>query len=217
MSEHGDAIGHAHDWSNQVPDDARGVLIVEGTTDRLYLELAVKLSGRRDLLDRISIMCAGEGVDGPPTGGAALVVRQAVLFAATSKTPAIVLLDNDGLGLKAQDMLIAIGEKTGEWKRNGNVIGYHMAVDGPRSAPWEAEDLWPDHLIDGFLDDAAHRAFEAGSIELPFPARRPRRDLTPRGKGQFARFLHDNASAGDCIRWIRLLEHINQQIDQPRS
>lgn len=214
LSDHDNSTVRLPDWADLVAHDCRGVLIVEGPSDSKYLRIAAETSNRLDLLDRLSVVAAGEGIDGPPTGGAALVVRHAILFAATNSTPVAVLLDNDGIGLRAQDILIAIGEKTGEWRRNANVIGYHQAVDGPRSAPWEAEDVWPDHLIDRFLDDDANRAFEAGLTELPFPAQRPRRDLTGRGKGQFARFLQTKASADDCVRWIRLLERVNEQFPE---
>jgi len=217
LSDHDNSTARLPDWTDLVADDCRGVLFVEGPSDREYLRIAAEMSNRPDLLDRLSVIAAGHGIDGPPTGGAALVVRHAILFAATNDTPVAVLLDNDELGLRAQDILIAIGEKTGEWRRNANVIGYHQAVDGPRSAPWEAEDVWPDHLIDRFLDDDANRAFEAGATELPFPAQRPRRDLTGRGKGRFARFLQDEVSPDDCVRWIRLLEHVNEQFPERTS
>ena len=217
MTDHDNSTARLPDWADLVADDCRGVLFVEGPSDREYLRIAAETSNRLDLLDRLSVIAAGQGINGPPTGGTALVVRHAILFAATNNTPVAVLLDNDELGLRAQDILIAIGEKTGEWRRNANVIGYHQAVDGPRGAPWEAEDVWPDHLIDRFFDDDEHRAFEAGSTELPFPAQRPRRDLTSHGKGRFARFLQDEASADDCVRWIRLLEHVNEHFPERTS
>ena len=71
-------------WADLVVHDCRGVLIVEGPSDSKYLRIAAETS---NLLDRLSVIAAGEGIDGPPTGGAALAVRHAILFAATNNTP----------------------------------------------------------------------------------------------------------------------------------
>jgi hypothetical protein len=132
------------DRSLHVPAEAELIVVVEGWTDRRFIEIALERSGRGDLLKRLAIVEAGLSLPAEQAGGSALAVAQALITRATSTLPVVALLDNDEPGRKAAHDLRAIGDKTGDWKKNQTVFTYACMFKGDAQFGYEAEDLWPN-------------------------------------------------------------------------
>jgi 5S rRNA maturation endonuclease (ribonuclease M5) len=178
-----------------VPVEVSAVLVVEGTTDRDYLEVAAKLTGRSALLQRLYIA---------PAGGATRAVVQTILYRHRAGRPVLTLLDFDEPGRRARDYLKTIFELSD--KRE--ILLYNKVA----SARWkdvEAEDLWPSELIQGFVD-------ELGELALQERLRRPdgtwHIGLSAEGKGEVPMWLARNAKRADCDLWAQLLDELENRI-----
>lgn len=198
------------DRVESIPVPATLALIVEGTTDREYIELAGERAERMDLLDGVSIIEAGFGQRGANPGGASLAVMQALVSRSLYTVPTIVLLDNDEEGRKSESMLRSIGSSTGDWKPDKTLFNYRCVFNpSNKGFAYEAEDLWPDHLVEGFVAANEDERL-AGKIKRPKPEGGWHFDLTPKVKGSFVQHLRIHARAVDCERWIHLLELIRK-------
>jgi len=159
----------------QIPSSAKGVVVVEGTTDESYLRLAAKVARRPDLVDDLYIT---------PAGNAERVVVQSVLLQRQTARPLLALLDNDPPGRDAMKAL------TGRFKfqNKKEVLTVVEALPGVSADfPAEAEDLFPSALMQRFVDE------EGEEIVLAVKQRRPdgqwHYDFTATGKDLIIDFL----------------------------
>jgi putative ATP-dependent endonuclease of the OLD family len=135
-----------------IPAAAKGIVVVEGRTDEAYLRLAARVARRADLLDDLYVV---------PAGNAERVVIQSVLLKQQTDRPLLALLDNDEAGKHARD------ELTKRFKFQGHKV---VTVDEvlpriPRSFPAEAEDLFPNSLMERFVREEGRRSFSPPSID----------------------------------------------------
>ena len=200
------------DRSSRLPETTRMIVVVEGSTDRLYAEMALAAGGRRDLLSDVAFIEAGFGQTSDHAGGASLAVMQSLVSRAMTSVPVVVLLDNDDDGIKAEAMLLHIGSKTGEWKINKTVFNYRCMFNGSnKTFPYEAEDLWPDHLFESFVAvDEGERL--KTKTQRPKPESGWHFDLIPKAKGAFVEHLDRRVVASDCERWVSLYERMRTAV-----
>ena len=190
-----------------IPSDTKLTLVVEGGTDQAYAEIALRKAGREDLLEGLRFMKAGDAL--PEGGGASLAVMQAIITEAMSTTPVTILLDNDEPGQHAAATLARIREKTKLWGEKKTLFSYRLAFDGaPKDFPYEAEDLWPDHLIEKFLAAHPDEEFFTGKRMRPNPDKGWHYDINMQGKSAFVGYLKKHVKEEDCARWVRLYEAI---------
>lgn len=177
--------------ASDLPDSAKGVLLVEGEGDRISMELAARVVGRPDLLDGIHIRAAG---------GATKLVATAVIAKASTDKPVLVLLDNDENGKRAKDTLV--GSTFGFQNRKEVLTYAEVFPNDERNFPYEAEDLFDPALIGEFVD--AH-----GESIVDGTRRRPddewHYDLGSAAKETLGSFLEAETQPGHVSRWIELI------------
>jgi len=196
------------DRCHALADEAELLLVVEGYTDRRYIELGLAAAGRSELLDAIAIIEAGAGF-GPGVGGAAMAVAQAITLRSTTKAAVAVLLDSDEPGQQAEAQFAKIREKTKDWQPKKTLFSYRFAFSQEsKQFPYEAEDLWPDHLYEGFCGSTPYSERHHGTRPRPKPEAGHHWDLTDVGKEQFLAYLADHLEAADSAKWVALLEQI---------
>lgn len=196
------------DRSLRAVDGEKGILVVEGGTDKAYAEIALRAAGREDLLDSLTILPAGAGQpDG--VGGVALALMHAIVMNSVSPTPVAILLDNDGPGRIGAATLATIREKTKDWKERRTLHSYrHAFPNGPKEFGYEAEDLWPDDLIQSFLDSHPGEDFLTAKSKRPKPDGGWHYDLSIKGKSELVAFVESNVRAEHTARWVVLYEMI---------
>ena len=120
-------------------DGVRAILVVEGHTDRVYLEAALSAADRIELLDGLEIR---------EDGGAHKAAVQAILIRQmlSPKIPVGVLLDADEFGRSAKEFL------TGKFNWNGrNVFLYRQWRKDVSNVPVEAKDMFEESLLKRFV------------------------------------------------------------------
>ena len=198
------------DRAAQAVDGEKGILVVEGETDKSWLRLAAELTGRSDLLDGLTIVAPGDGLPGG-AGGATMAVMQALILKSASENPVAILLDNDPDGEECLQLMKRVNSKTKEWGVGKRVFSYRMAIDNADGQfPYEAEDLWPDELHKKFLKKAGEDGVLAERCARPNPRGGFHFGYTPKAKPAFAMFLERTAKAKDCDDWVKMLETIRQ-------
>ncbi|KLR59925.1 AAA domain/AAA ATPase domain [Actinobacteria bacterium IMCC26207] len=189
-------------------EDTKLTVVVEGGTDQVYAEIALQAAGRTDLLEGLAFLEGGAGSpDG--SGGASMAVMQALLARSVSATPVAALFDNDEPGQEAMAMLRKIRSKTGDWGENKRLFNYQRVFEGGhRTFPYEAEDLWPDHLYETFFAENPDMDYLKGKVKRPRPDTGWHYDLTMLAKSVFVGFLRERVTAEDTARWVQLYEAI---------
>lgn len=196
------------DRCHALADEAELLLVVEGYTDRRYIELALAAAGRPELLGGIAIVEAGAGF-GQDIGGAAMAVAQAITLRSTTGTTVAVLLDSDGPGRDAEAQFAKLREKTGDWQLKKTLFSYRFAFSQEsKNFPYEAEDLWPDHIYEAFCGPTPYSERHHGTSPRPRPEAGHHWDLTALGKEQFLAFLSGHLEAADATKWVALVEQI---------
>lgn len=186
------------------------LLVVEGYTDRRYIEIALAAAHRMDLLEGIKIVQAGDGYAGG-IGGAVMAVAQAVTLRSTARVPVAVLLDSDAPGQAAEAQLAKIREKTKDWVPKKTLFSYRFSfVNESKDFPYEAEDLWPDHLYDSFIGSRPLGEWHDGTSQRPKPDQGCHWSLTTAGKEHFLPFLAERVVAADAERWVKLVSAIRK-------
>jgi putative ATP-dependent endonuclease of OLD family len=182
----------------KIPSGARGVVVVEGTTDETYLRLAARVARRPDLVDDLYIT---------PAGSAERVVVQSVLLKQQTARPLLALLDNDEPGRNAMRAL------TGRFafQNRREVLTIDQALpDIPASFPAEAEDLFPSPLMQQFVDEEGEETVLAGKCRRPDGAWHY--DFNGTGKELIVGFLERAATPRHVTGWIALLQLIRQRM-----
>ena len=204
------------DRAAAVPASARAVVVVEGDTDECYLRLAAERAGRPELIADLTFVQAGTGIGGEHAGGAALAAMQALVTKATAGVPVVAIFDNDEPGREAHRMLRLIGEKTKEWKDGRTLFTYRVVF--PASSgdfPFEAEDLWPNHLVEAFIAERGEDGVLKRKQVRPNPIGGWQYDLDPKVKGDFVEFLRQQTAAKDTALWVDLIGKIRSGLGLP--
>ena len=206
-------VGFLERAARSVPDE-RGVLVVEGETDRSWLHLAAKRSGRLDLLDGLTVVAAGDGLESE-AGGAALAAMQALVLQSTSEHPVSVLLDNDEHGRHSMELLAQVNNKTKQWKVGKRVLCYHSVFNkgNNKHFEYEAEDLWPDDLHEEFLQIPGNDTHLAEKVARPKPEGGYHYGYHSKAKPELAVFLEERVESHHCTLWIEMLEQVRKGLE----
>ncbi|WP_261164331.1 ATP-dependent endonuclease [Microbacterium sp. Marseille-Q6965] len=185
------------DRYHSVPSDANMLLVVEGESDKRFIELAAASLGRsEDLSDLAIIACKG----------AHSVVAQSVLLRAEAPQAVIALFDSDQEGRSARDLM----RKRFDFAKE-TVLEYRTFVNDQEDA--ESEWLFPASLMQRFVDDAGEE------LVLKSKSKRGgeyRYDFTPRGKQQFPAWLESNAKPSDYVRSASLIDELALRLSDAR-
>ena len=187
------------DAVEKLKGNARAVLMVEGETDKFYLEHAAEVAGRSDLLKGLDIRY-GEGACKAAVG--AILLRQMM----GQDGPIIVLLDSDEHGKSAASLL----KKKFHW-HGGDVLTYRKwRTLEPATVPVEAEDMLPEDLLEGFAKKhpaylAEKMQFKDGTFHYGF---------TQDGKGHFVSYVEKKMQAAHAATLIDILEHVQNRVER---
>ncbi len=185
----------------QIPPGARGIVVVEGTTDEAYMRLAARVARRPDLVDDLYIT---------PAGNAQRVIVQSVLLKQQTARPLVAIFDNDQVGRDAAKTLAS----RFSFHNKREVLTIDRALpDVPGSFPAEAEDLFPSKLMQQFVDEQGEETVLSGKQKRPDGEWHY--DFNATGKELIGSFLERTATVKDVQGWIRLLEMIRSQMRLP--
>lgn len=187
------------DRSGTIPPGVDGVLVVEGGTDKAYLEIAADVLGRRDELDRLAIH----------TGGGALpAALHAIVMRAETDVPLFVLLDNDDPGQTAKLTLTGRFEFT----NRREVTTYAEVLDDhPQGA--EAEDIFDWRFVDRFVEEQGEGAIRGKRI---LSGDHWHFDLVTSAKSAFVGWAREHATTTDVARHAALLDLLLERIPRQR-
>ena len=186
------------DRYHSVPAESALLLVVEGDTDRQFIELAAKALNRNEDLSGLAIVACK---------GAHSAVAQAVLLRAEARQQVMALFDSDSEGRSARDLM----RNRFDFPRTA-VMEYGKFLGGLENA--ESEWLFPASLMQRFVDDLGE------SLVLKSKSKHGneyRYDFTPRGKQEFPAWLEANAKAKDYERWVPVLEQLKGHLSNLRS
>ena len=186
------------DRYHSVPTGSSLLLVVEGETDKRFIELAAGALGRADDLAGLAIIACK---------GAHSAVAQAVLLRAEATQDVIALFDSDEEGRSARDLMRG---RFGFPKQD--VFEYSKFLAGLQDA--ESEWLFPAPLMQKFVDEAGEE------LVLKSKAKHGgeyRYDFTPRGKQDFPLWLEKNARANDFGRWGVVIDELSSQLSARRA
>jgi hypothetical protein len=181
------------DRYHSVPPGCALLLVVEGETDKQFIELAAAALGRSDELDALAIVACK---------GAHSAVAQAVLLRAEAKQPVIALFDSDEEGRSARDLM---SKRFGFDKRS--ILEYRTFVGGHQDA--ESEWMFPAALMQRFVDTAGEELVLKSKMKH---GGEYRYDFTPRGKHEFPIWLSQNAKPKDYERWTKLIDDLSARV-----
>jgi 5S rRNA maturation endonuclease (ribonuclease M5) len=179
--------------ADAVPARAKLVLVVEGWTDKQYLEIAAQRLGIA--LDAVHIVDAG---------GAMAAAIQAVTLRGMHDDERLVvtLFDSDDDGLRGQKLLM---DKFKGWKKKINVLSYDQWI-APENVAVEAEDLFGEKVMEAFLAEPGYSVF------FDEKKRRPSGSwhygLTQAGKTKFVDWLKEQTSVEMFAAWRAPLEYL---------
>jgi putative ATP-dependent endonuclease of the OLD family len=177
------------DLAGSIPADCQA-LVVEGESDRAYVELAARKLGKS--LDGISVVaCAG-------ASDAAL--KALLLGDLIGRERVFALLDADEAGKSAKAILV---EKLKTAKFQGGQVLLYSEVVGEDGVHVEAEDLFPEALVQEFL--MVNPQFMA---EYQRGKNRAHIGLTKEGKAPFCAWLESNVKVEQLGRWNDLIEEL---------
>jgi predicted ATPase len=190
-------VSYVLDAIGQVPADAEGVLVVEGTTDVSFLRTAARLLDRRTL----------DGVHLIASTGASAAATQAVVVQAASGVTVCSLFDNDDIGRAAYERLR--GSTFRRLISKNSVLNYRLAFPGLNAnLPFEAEDVFSSDLQLDFASrypedmiDVVEHAPDVTHLTFPHVL-----------KSEFAAFVDEQARPEDCERWHLIFDALDKAL-----
>lgn len=185
------------DRASSIPTAARGVVLVEGFTDVLYLTQAATASGRLELVEDLHFVS---------TDGAPKLVLEATVTRAQTALPVVALLDSDETGRAAVKMLT---EKLG-FDRAAEVMTYSEIFKGNPSGV-EAEDLLPNPLMEAFIKAVGESAVLSEKKRLP-GLKRWHYGLNTSGKALIGKVVQRHAKSSDFAEFIEVLETLRERL-----
>jgi hypothetical protein len=180
----------------------QAILCVEGYTDKAYIETALRVAGRLDLL---------EGLEIRPDKGAHKAAVQAILVRQmlSQQIPVGVLFDSDEMGKSAKDLL------TGKFNWNGrHVFVYKKWRPDQSNVPVEAEDMFSEKFLKRFVGNhppcviAETMQYKNGAFHYGF---------TQDGKDAFLQYVESDLTSHDVGRWIEVMEDIRKSMGLTRN
>jgi putative ATP-dependent endonuclease of the OLD family len=172
----------------------QAALFVEGFTDKAYLEHAADVFGKRRALDSIDIRYGD---------GAVRTAVDAILFRqmTADEIPIAGVFDSDEFGKKARKLL------TDKFRFDGRtILQYRKWVSNvPGNLDVEAEDLFSQALLLGFVEAHGESVMQEkvrvrdGVFHYGF---------TQDAKGDFVRFVCEQAEAREMAMWERALNDL---------
>jgi hypothetical protein len=202
-------------------------ILVEGLTDVDLFELAARLEKEQtgnDLLgDKLAIIAAGKGDEGGVKGvGRELVTLKNMAKVCLDhnghpKYRFIGLFDNDRAGRTAINDVRKIDTSLVEYRdvfklqpvmpissnRIPDVLQRNFESQNNiyKNLDWELEDLVPETLIKGFLNQYSTALFGSNNVNG-----KVHREWTPDGKARLHRFVKDYAIRSDLVAVIGVLQ-----------
>lgn len=176
--------------AREVPASAETILVVEGYSDKRYLQFAAEAHSRRDLIENVHIL---------DSSGAHSAVIDAILMRARGFDKVIVLLDHDDPGRSARDDLLKHYKFPKKF-----VLSYREFVGNP-NGQIEAEDLFDQEVLARFLND-----FGDGVLteRTKVPGLGWHYGLSQGGKDAFLSGLSKRVTRKDCARFVEILEKV---------
>lgn len=182
------------DRSAAIPISAKALLLVEGSTDEEFINLAAERLKLTDQLIDLHVV-ANSGVNS--------LVAQAVLLRAETKKALWILLDSDENGRNARDHLV---------RRYGfdrkDVLEYRTFASPPVDGA-EAEWLFPPKVMEEFIDQRGADLVLKAKIKVGGVFRY---DFTPVGKEQFPQWLKRRRRSDDFLGWRPLLDELASRL-----
>ena len=185
-----------------VPDEAEVILITEGYTDGLFLELVCKAVSRLDLLKGLHFVVAGK---------ASKVVAQAILTKASTHRPVIALLDHDENGDSASDTLTS--GKFG-WRPDGGVLNLRAWPGACTTHEIEIEDLLPSSAVNAVIASLGRDASYDAMVRCGTCLSGQRHSLSDAWKKAAIEQLADHLPASDPGGMVWLAEEIRRRADR---
>lgn len=181
-----------------VHPDCSLLMVVEGETDKQFIELAADALGRSWELESVGIIACK---------GAHSAVAQAVLLRAEASQPVFALFDSDEEGRSARDLMV---KRFNFDKRS--ILEYRTFVGGHQDA--ESEWMFPSALMQSFVNQVGEELVLKSKAKL---GGEYRYDFTPRGKQDFPAWLSKNAQREDYGRWALLLDSLASQVGKAQA
>ncbi|RQH01813.1 ATP-dependent nuclease [Natrarchaeobius oligotrophus] len=188
-----DDVPDTTDVIDSINDECRGILIVEGWTDKSFLETAAEVSSLDSPLRDLHIL---------DSGGASEAMKDAVVMKSIygNEKAVCALLDDDEHGKSAYSTLT---DKLG-FQGNSEVFTYRK-WQPRKGADVEAEDLFSTNIVDEFIaaygDSAVDGWKKRGNG-------RKHVEISSSAKVDFANWVSENADQEDCDRWINCIQDI---------
>jgi 5S rRNA maturation endonuclease (ribonuclease M5) len=186
------------DRYHSVPTAAEILLVVEGETDKQFIELAARALKREADINGVEIVACT---------GAHSAVAQAVLLKAEARQELIALFDSDQEGRAARDLMrhrFKFDKK--------KLLEYSKYVNNLQDA--ESEWLFPAAMMQRFVDDHGEDLVLKSKMKL---GGEYRYDFTPHGKQEFPVWLAVNGKADDFARWSALLDDLKKYLEQAQA
>lgn len=183
------------DEIQEFASSAEAILVVEGYTDKFYLERAAEVAGREELTESIEIRSCR---------GAKDASVQAILLDRLLDSDKVgILLDWDDEGKHAEDHVKSFcsGRVATETYRKWRQLN-------PSDVPVEAEDMF-GNLVESFLNEhgdgymAEKAQFKNGTWHY---------GLTEPGKDMFMPWVDERLSSAEVARFIKILEFWNDKL-----
>lgn len=172
-----------------IPADCQA-LVVEGESDRAYVELAGRKLGKP--LNGIFVV--------PCAGASDAALKALLLGDLIGRERVLVLLDADEAGKSAKAILV---EKLKTARFQGGQVLLYSEVVGEDGVPVEAEDLFPEALVQEFLK--VNPQFMA---EYQRGKNRAHIGITKQGKAPFCAWLESHVKLQQLDRWNDLIEKL---------
>lgn len=190
-----DEIPDAGDIVDSVRDDASAILVVEGWTDKSFLETAAELSDLDSPLRNLHII---------DSEGANEAMKDAVVLKSVfgDEKSIFVLLDDDDHGRSAKSTLT---DKLG-FQGTEEVLTYRE-WQPRKGTDVEAEDLFSTDLIEKFIEEYGDSAIK-GWKKRSGDENRKHIDINTSAKRDFAHWVGKNANKEDCTRWIKCIKDV---------
>ena len=190
------ALAAAMERLEQVSENGKLILVVEGWSDRRYLEIASEKTGT-----------SLAGIDIVHCQGAADAAFQATLTKALHGKSRLVvaLFDDDTDGVNAQNMLLQKAKP--QWQRNKDVLSYKKWL--PKEKDVEAEDLFPSDVLQRFLADGGS-AYEIGRRKLERGDWH--HDFSQPGKAAFLEWLPSHVKPEELSQFVEVIQELRRFI-----
>lgn len=188
-----DDVPEAADLIDSVNDECDGILVVEGWTDKSFLETAAEVSNLESSLQDLHII---------DSEGANEAMKDAVVMKSVygEEKPLFALLDDDEHGKSAYSTLT---DKLGF--QGGSEALTYREWQPRKGADVVAEDLFSTSLIDEFIEAYGESAVEGWKKR---GNGRKHVEISSSAKGDFATWVAENADRDDCDRWINCIQDI---------